>query len=106
MSLTHDLKTNYKCLISPFSPTNVDIIDSYFYMSFLNVYYITLCKLHENHLILSEVKNWQVCYLGMVTLIVAQDIVGLPFPFFFSLLSINFYFLSFFQCLHSTYFQP
>jgi hypothetical protein len=45
------------CLISIFSPSNVDIINSYFYMSFFNVYYITLCKLHEQHLIISEVKN-------------------------------------------------
>jgi hypothetical protein len=37
--LTQDLKTSYKCLISLFSPSNVDIIDSYFYTSFFNVYY-------------------------------------------------------------------
>jgi len=47
MWLTHDVKIGYKCLISFFSPSNVDIIDSYFYMSFLNVYYITLCRLYE-----------------------------------------------------------
>jgi hypothetical protein len=64
----------YKCLINHFSPSNVDIIDSYFYMSFLNVYYITLCRLHEKHLILNEVKNWHVCYLGVVTLVVAHYI--------------------------------
>jgi len=57
MWLTKDLKSGYKCLISPFSPSNVNIIDSYFYMSYLNVYYITLCKLHEKNSILSEVKN-------------------------------------------------
>jgi hypothetical protein len=57
MSLTHDLRNGYKCLISPFSPSNVDIIDSYFYMLFWNTYYITLCKLYEKHLIPSEVKN-------------------------------------------------
>jgi hypothetical protein len=34
----------------------------------LNVYYITLCRLHEKNLILIEVKNWQVCYSGMVPL--------------------------------------
>jgi hypothetical protein len=50
-------------------------------MSFLKVYYITLCILHEKHLILSEVKNWQVCYLRMVTLVVAHYIVDLPFVF-------------------------
>jgi len=49
------IRINYKCLISPFSLSNVGIIHSYFYMSFLNVYYIKLCKLHEKHLILSEV---------------------------------------------------
>jgi hypothetical protein len=56
-------------------------------MSFLNVYYNTLCKLHEFFLILSEVKNWQVCYLRMVTLIVAYYIADLSFPFFFFLSS-------------------
>jgi hypothetical protein len=56
MQHTQDLKIGYKCLISPFSPSNVDIIDSYFDMSFLNVYYITLYKLYEKTLILSEVK--------------------------------------------------
>jgi hypothetical protein len=66
------------CLISLFSPSNVDIIDSYFYMSILNVYYITLCRLHEKHSILSEVKNWQVCYLGVVTLAMAHYIANLP----------------------------
>jgi hypothetical protein len=35
MWFTQDLKISYMCLISPFSPSNVDIIDSYFYMSFL-----------------------------------------------------------------------
>jgi hypothetical protein len=55
MWLTQDLKIGYKWLISLFSPSNVDIIDSYFYMSFSNVYYITLCRLYEKHLILSEV---------------------------------------------------
>jgi hypothetical protein len=29
MWLTKDLMIDYKCLISPFSPSNVDIIDSY-----------------------------------------------------------------------------
>jgi len=58
MLFTYDLKTGHKCLISPFLPSNVDIIDSYLYMSFLNIYYITLCKLHEKHSILSKVKNW------------------------------------------------
>ncbi len=55
-----------------------DIIDSYFYISFLNVYYITVCKLHEFFKILSEVKNWQMCYLVVVTLAVAHYIVNLP----------------------------
>jgi hypothetical protein len=57
MWLTQDLKIGYKCLINPFSSSNIDIIDSYFYMSFLNVCYVTLCRLYEKHLILSEVKN-------------------------------------------------
>jgi len=65
--------------MSPFSPSNVDIIDSYFYMSFLNIYYITLCKLLLKKLIINEVKNWQVCYLGMVTLVMAHYIANLPF---------------------------
>jgi hypothetical protein len=56
MWLTRDFVVGYKCLISHFSPSNVDIIDLYFYMSFLNVYYITLCRLHELFLIISEVK--------------------------------------------------
>jgi hypothetical protein len=47
-------------------------------MSFFNVYYITLCKLYEKHLILSEVKNWQVCYSGLVTLVVVHYILDLP----------------------------
>jgi hypothetical protein len=78
MWLTHDLRIGYKCLIYPFSPSNVDIIDSYFYMPLLNVYYITLCRLHEKHSILSEVKNWQVCYSRVVTLVVAHYIADLP----------------------------
>jgi hypothetical protein len=77
MWLTQNFINGYKYLISPFSPSNVDIIDSYFYMSLLNVYYITLCKLHELFLILNEVKNWQMCYSGMVTLIVVHYIVDL-----------------------------
>jgi hypothetical protein len=79
MWLTQDLRIGYKCLINPFSPLNVDIIDSYFYMSFLNVYYITLCRLYEKHLTLSEVKNWQVCYSRVVTLVVVHynvDLLG------------------------------
>jgi len=48
---------DYNCLISLFSPSNVDIIDSYFYMLFLDVYYITLCSLYEKHLVLGETKN-------------------------------------------------
>ncbi len=35
-------------------------------MSFLNVCYITLCRLHEKHLILNEVKNWQLCYSRVI----------------------------------------
>ncbi len=46
-------------------------------MSFLNVYYITLCRSHEKYLILSEVKNWQVCYSRMVTLVVVHYIANL-----------------------------
>jgi hypothetical protein len=57
MWFNEDLKTSYKCLICPFSPSNVDIIDSYFYMSLLNVYYTILCILQEKHSMLSEVKN-------------------------------------------------
>jgi len=78
MSFIQDFKIGYKCLINLFSPSNVNIIDSYFYMSFLNVYYITLCRLYEKKLILNEVKNWQVCYLKVVTLAVAHYIVNLP----------------------------
>jgi hypothetical protein len=78
MWLTQDVKTSYKCLTSLFSPSNVDTIDSYFYMSFLNVYYITLCRLYEKNLILSEVKNWQVCYSRVVTLAMAHYIANLP----------------------------
>jgi hypothetical protein len=78
MWLTHDLKTSYKCLITPFSPSNVDIINLYFYMSFLNVYHIKLCRLYEEKKILSEIKNWQVCYLGVVRLAMAHYIVDLP----------------------------
>jgi hypothetical protein len=73
-----NFKTGYKCFISLFSPSNVDIIDSYFHMSLLNVYYITLYKLHEKHLILNEVEIWQVCYLGVVTIVVAHYIANLP----------------------------
>jgi hypothetical protein len=50
-------------------------------MLFLNVYYTTLCKLHEKHLILIEGKNWQVCYLEVVRLVVAHYIVDLPYIF-------------------------
>jgi hypothetical protein len=78
MWLTKDVMIDYKCLISPFSPSNVDTIDSYFYMSFLNVYYTTLCRLHEKYLILREVKNWQLCYLRLVTLIMVHYIANLP----------------------------
>jgi hypothetical protein len=78
MWLTQDLIIGYKCLISHYSPSNVDIIDLYFYMSFLNVYYNTLCRLYEKHLISSEVKNWQVCYSGMVTFVAAHYIANLP----------------------------
>jgi hypothetical protein len=56
MWLTQDSKIGYKCLISHFLPSNVDIIYSYFNMLFLNVYYIVLCRLYEKYLILSEVK--------------------------------------------------
>jgi hypothetical protein len=82
MWLTQVLKIGYKCLISPFSPSNVDILDPYFYMSFFNVYYITLCRLHEKHSILSEVKIWQMCYSWVVTLVVAHYIVDLPLVVF------------------------
>jgi uncharacterized membrane protein YbaN (DUF454 family) len=74
MWFTHDLK----CLISPFPPSNVNIIDSYFYMLFWNAYYITICRLYEKHSIPSEVKNWQVCYLIVVTLAMAHYIANLP----------------------------
>jgi hypothetical protein len=47
-------------------------------MSFFNVYYITLRKLYEKHLILSELENSQVCYLRLVMLIVAHYILDLP----------------------------
>jgi hypothetical protein len=47
-------------------------------MSFFNVYYITLCRLHEKKSILNEVKIWEMCYLGMVTLVVAHYIANLP----------------------------
>jgi hypothetical protein len=70
MLFIQDLGIGYKCLISFLSPSNVDIIDSYFYMSFLNVYYIVVRILHEKHSILSEVKNWQVCYSRVVHYIV------------------------------------
>ncbi len=70
--------TGYKCLINLFSPSNVNIIDSYFYMSFLNVYYITLCRLYEFFKILSDVKNWQVFYLRVVTLAMVNHIANLP----------------------------
>jgi hypothetical protein len=83
MWLTQDLRIGYKCLISHFSPSNVDIIYSNFYMSFLNVYYITLCRLLKKHLILNEVKNWQLCYFGVVTLTVAHYITNSPKTQFF-----------------------
>jgi hypothetical protein len=47
-------------------------------MSFLNVYFITLCRLHEKNLILNEVKNWQMCYSRMVTFVVVHYIADLP----------------------------
>jgi hypothetical protein len=75
---TKGLKIGYKCLIKFFLPSNVYIIDSYFYMSFLNVYYITLCRLPKKQSITSEVKNWQVCYLGVATLTMVQYIANLP----------------------------
>jgi hypothetical protein len=78
MWLIQDFNIGYKCLINPFSHWNVDMIDPYFYMSFLNVNYITLCKLHEKQLILSEVKNWKMWYLVVVTLVVAHYIADLP----------------------------
>jgi hypothetical protein len=78
MWLTQDIKIGYKCLINPFSPSNVDIINSYFYMSFLNVNYITLCRLHEKNSILNEVKNWQVCYSWVVTFAMVHYFADLP----------------------------
>jgi hypothetical protein len=74
MWLIQDFKIGYKCLISHLSPSNVDIIDSYFCISFLNVYYITLCILYEKHLILSEAKNWQIIYSGVLTFAMAHYI--------------------------------
>ncbi len=47
-------------------------------MSFLNVYYITLCRLHEKYLTLNEIKMWQVCYSKVVTFAMAHYIVDLP----------------------------
>jgi hypothetical protein len=47
-------------------------------MSFLNVYYIILCRLHEKNIIINEVKNWQVCYSRVVTLAVVHYIADLP----------------------------
>jgi len=78
MWFIQDLKTSLKCLISLFPLSNVNIIDSYFYMSILNVYYITLYRLHEKCLILNEIKNWQVCYSRVVTLAVVHNIANLP----------------------------
>jgi hypothetical protein len=60
-------------------------------MSFLNVYYITLCWLHEKKLILSEVKNWQVCYSKVVKLVVAYYIADLPMWFSWKVGSIKFW---------------
>jgi putative exporter of polyketide antibiotics len=82
MWFTQDLEIGLKCLISLFSPSNVNIIYSYFYMSFLNVYYITLCRLHEFLKILSEVKIWQMCYSKVVTIVVAHYIVNFPLVHF------------------------
>jgi len=57
MWFIYDLNIGYNCLISPFSPSNVDIIDSYFYMSLLNVYYIKLYRLYGKTFKLNEIKN-------------------------------------------------
>jgi len=45
------------CLISPFSPSNVDIIDSYFYMSFLMYITSHYVDYMNFFLILSEIKK-------------------------------------------------
>ncbi len=42
------------------------------------MYYITLCRLYEKHLILSEIKNRQECYSKVVTLAVVHYIPNLP----------------------------
>jgi hypothetical protein len=45
----------YKCLINHFSPSNVDIIDSFFICYSWMYINITICKLHEKHSMLNEV---------------------------------------------------
>jgi hypothetical protein len=57
--------------------SNVDRSDSYFLMSFLNVYYIIMRKLHEKYWILNQVENLKVCYLRMITLVMAHFILDL-----------------------------
>jgi hypothetical protein len=85
MWITQIFITSYKCLISLFSPSNVNIIDLYFCMSLLNVYYITLCRLHEKHFILSEVKIDKCViqeWLHLQLLIILQTYLNLCLKFF------------------------
>jgi hypothetical protein len=65
-----------------FSRTNVDKSDSYFYMSFLNVYCTTICRLYANIESLVELKltnvqfnNNYMCY------IIGSFYLGLTPPF-------------------------
>jgi len=57
--LLQDFRSGYKFQIGVSPSSNVDKIDLLFYMSFLNVYYITIHKLHEKYLTLNLVENLQ-----------------------------------------------
>jgi hypothetical protein len=54
---TQDLKSGYEFQIGVFPSWNVDKIDLFFYISFLNVYYITIHRLHEKYLTLNWIEN-------------------------------------------------
>jgi hypothetical protein len=56
---TQDLKSGYEFQIGVFPSWNVDKIDLFFYISFLNVYYITIHRLHEKYLTLNQIENLQ-----------------------------------------------
>jgi hypothetical protein len=61
----YNFKSGYKSYINVILASNVDINDPFFYMSLLNVYYITIFKLQNKYWILNQVEILQACYLGI-----------------------------------------